>query len=287
MQNTSVRIRRITVSALMLSLALVLSTFFSVYIPLFGQSGIKVGPGGIFSMLPSLLFGPWYGAAVSALSDLLGYLIKPQGAYIPELTLMAAVGGCLRGYLFMWLRKLKDKPLAIAVTIFSLVLIAVGMANQLCLNADGVNAALLAQGMPDTQGMHAVSRTVLARVANLKNPAAGVEKYSLMFTIVPMGCGGLGFVMLLANVLVTKYLFKERAKVSLLAILIAVMVSGLLVTTVNTFILKDKFWGAIPFMAVWLPRVAEEIAVSAVLACCLSVLMGVFENTPSLKKMVK
>ena len=75
MTKASSSLRRMAVSALFLSIALVLKTFFSFQIPLFGQNGMSVGISGVFSMMPSLLFGPFYGAAVSGLSDLLGYLI--------------------------------------------------------------------------------------------------------------------------------------------------------------------------------------------------------------------
>ena len=72
MTQSSLSIRRIAVSALLMSVALVLNTFFTIYLPLFGENGVSVGISGIFSMLPSVLFGPGYGAAVSGLNDLLG-----------------------------------------------------------------------------------------------------------------------------------------------------------------------------------------------------------------------
>ena len=81
MHNDSLRLRRLIVSALLLAIALVFKTFFSFYIPLFGQNGMSIGVSGIFSMIPSFLFGPWYGAAVSGLSDL-RYLLKPTGAIL-------------------------------------------------------------------------------------------------------------------------------------------------------------------------------------------------------------
>ena len=83
MNREAIKLRRMLVSALLLAIALVLKTFFSIDIPLLGENGMSVGIAGVFSMLPSILFGPFYGAAVSGLSDLLGYIIKPGGAYMP------------------------------------------------------------------------------------------------------------------------------------------------------------------------------------------------------------
>ena len=75
MTQSSLSIRRIAVSALLMSVALVLNTFFTIYLPLFGENGVSVGISGIFSMLPSVLFGPGYGAAVSGLTD--GSISRP------------------------------------------------------------------------------------------------------------------------------------------------------------------------------------------------------------------
>lgn len=93
MNAVSGSVRRITISAVFLSLSLVLKTTLTFDLPLFGQNGMRIGISGIFSILPALLFGPGYGAAVSGLSDFLGFLIKPTGGYLPLLTISAAAGG--------------------------------------------------------------------------------------------------------------------------------------------------------------------------------------------------
>ena len=103
MNGVSFSVRRITISAVLLSISLVLKTTLTFDFPLFGQNGLRIGISGIFSILPAFLFGPVYGAAVSGLSDFLGYLIKPVGAYLPLLTVTAAAGGFLRGLLWRWL----------------------------------------------------------------------------------------------------------------------------------------------------------------------------------------
>ncbi len=91
---------RLSLSAAFLALALICKLFFSIPIPFFGAGGIRVGIGGIFTAFPAILFGPIYGGAVSALSDFLGAMIKPDGAYIPWLTLTAFAGGFVKGLLF-------------------------------------------------------------------------------------------------------------------------------------------------------------------------------------------
>ena len=125
MNREAIKLRRMLVSALLLAIALVLKTFFSIDIPLLGENGMSVGIAGVFSMLPSILFGPFYGAAVSGLSDLLGYIIKPGGAYMPLLTLTAALGGFLRGGIFVWLKNRSEGKLRLAVAILTVLMLMI------------------------------------------------------------------------------------------------------------------------------------------------------------------
>lgn len=100
-------------------------------LPLFGQNGMRIGISGIFSILPALLFGPGYGAAVSGLSDFLGFLIKPTGGYLPLLTISAAAGGFLRGFLWEILKKKEDKRMRLLIAAVSGVLLVLGLGSAL------------------------------------------------------------------------------------------------------------------------------------------------------------
>ena len=96
---------RIAVSAVFLSLALVTKMFAGFNIPIFGAGGMKIGFAGIFTAFPAFLFGPLYGGMTSALSDLIGCVIKPDGPYIPWLTVSAFIGGCLKGLIWRFLTR--------------------------------------------------------------------------------------------------------------------------------------------------------------------------------------
>ena len=54
-----------------------------------------------FAYLPiacaGFLFGPGIGGAVGAMSDILGYLVKPTGPYFPGFTLTSLVSGLIYG----------------------------------------------------------------------------------------------------------------------------------------------------------------------------------------------
>ena len=63
--------------------------------------------------------------------------------------------------------------------------------------------------------------------------------------------------------------------------LIAMVISGLVVTTLNTVVLRETLytaWKALPFAVLWIPRAIEEILSNTVVAYFVAVLMGVFEK---------
>ena len=130
--------RRIVLSALFLSLALILRTFFRMYIPLMGESGMRLSIHGVFSIMPSLLFGPGYGAMVSGLTDFVGHFLSPSGAWIPWLTVTAVLGGATRGWLWIALKNKNAKAMRIVLASLGVLLIAFGTVSGLSLRGDGI-----------------------------------------------------------------------------------------------------------------------------------------------------
>ena len=96
---------RMIVSAMFLALAVVINGITEVSIPLFGPDGMQVKLGGIFTSFPAFLFGPLYGGAVCAVSDIIGCIIKPTGAYVPWFTVTAFIAGFIKGLVFALLKK--------------------------------------------------------------------------------------------------------------------------------------------------------------------------------------
>ncbi len=141
---------RISITAVFLALAVVSKLFFSINIPLLGAGGMKVGMAGVFTAFPAFLFGPIYGGMTSALSDILGYLVKPDGSYIPWLTLTAFLGGCIKGLLWQVIVRFarRDAHMArnVRLIVFALLICigVLGLSFQLSLNSDGVMNGLAA-----------------------------------------------------------------------------------------------------------------------------------------------
>jgi ECF transporter S component (folate family) len=137
MSKTSLHTRRIVVSALFLALALLFRTFRQD-IPLMGESGLRISIHVIFSSMPSILFGPVYGAMVAGLTDMLGHFIRPSGAWLPQLTLTAVLAGFMRGWLWILLKKRSTSVMRAVLVSTGVLFIAVGGYNLYAFRADGI-----------------------------------------------------------------------------------------------------------------------------------------------------
>ncbi len=292
MKKSSLYLRRITGSAVFLSISLMLKTTFSFYIPMFGQNGMSVGIAGIFSMMPAILFGPVYGAVVSGLSDFLGYLLKPTGPYIPLMTLIVAAGGFIRGALWMGLRNKDSRKIRIAVAIYSMLLLIVGFCNSASLSADGINVGFydcVQKESIQTDKMHLVSRMLITRTINTKNPSGNLDTYITFVTAGLIGSAALGILLLAADFAISKKFLHDTRKGQIPQLLIAMIGSGLFVTTLNTLVLRETIftaWKVLPFAVVWIPRVIEEILGNTVKVYFVAVLLGAFRKQHSLSEQI-
>lgn len=292
--KASLRLRRITVSAIFLGVSLVLNAVSSFYIPLFGQNGgMRIGISGIFSMMPSFLFGPVYGMAVSGLSDLLGYLLSPTGPYLPLMTLAVAAGGFLRGALWLLLRGRDSGKMRITVAVFSAFLLALSIANIVSLSADGVDGAFYDHTRiedVDTGGYSPISRMLITRSIDAKDPGKTLGTYLVTMTWGLMASAVLGAVLLAADLLISRRFERDGRQGRTMQLLIAMVVSGIIVTTLNTVVLRETVyasWKAIPFIVVWIPRVIEEILGNTVKAYFIAVLLGICNRQRGLTELVR
>lgn len=292
MKDSSLYVRRITISAVFLSISLVLKTTFSFYIPMFGQNGMSVGISGIFSIMPSLLFGPVYGAVVSGLSDFLGYLLKPVGTYIPLMTLVVAAGGFIRGALWTVLRNKDRKKMRIAVAVCSALLLLAGICNIAFLSADGIDSGFYdhaQKGNINTDNMHLVSKMLIARTIDTKDPAGNLATYITFVTAGIIGSAALGILLLTADLFISKKFLHDIRRGQIPQLLIAMIGSGLIVTTLNTVVLRETIftaWKVLPFAVIWVPRVIEEVLGNTVKAYFVAVLLGIFGKQYSLNELI-
>lgn len=85
--------------SMLIALQVVLSRFLSIETPF-----VKIGTGFLPVMLSGSLFGPMGGLIVGGVSDFLGAMLFPFGAYFPGFTITAAFSGLVYGLM------LRGKP---------------------------------------------------------------------------------------------------------------------------------------------------------------------------------
>ncbi|MBR3928688.1 MAG: folate family ECF transporter S component [Clostridia bacterium] len=78
--------------SMLIALQVVLSRFLSIETPF-----VKIGTGFVPVMLAGSMFGPMGGLIVGGVSDLVGAILFPFGAYFPGFTLTAAFSGLVYG----------------------------------------------------------------------------------------------------------------------------------------------------------------------------------------------
>lgn len=292
MKKSSLYVRRITITALFLSISLVLKTAFSFYIPMFGENGMRIGISGIFSIMPAILFGPVYGAITAGLSDLLGYILKPAGPYIPVMTLVVVAGGFIRGLLWNALRDKDSKKMRIVVAVCSALLLILGICNVAFLSADGIDNRFYDHVHNEDinlDNMHLVSRMLITRTINSKDPSGNLATYITFVTAGVIGSAALGILLLAADLFISKKFLHDKQKGQIPKLLIALIVSGLIVTTLNTVVLRETIynsWKVLPFAVIWIPRVIEEILGNTVKAYFIAILLGIFNRQRGLSDLL-
>ena len=148
-------LRRMTFSAVFIALAVVAKLLLSFRIPLLGADGLRVSLAGVFTAFPAIVCGPVYGGIASASSDLIGHFAKPEGAYIPWLTIMAFVGGVMKGVIWRALsRERKSRAFRTAVIVVLAALGVLGVSSHIALASDGViNSLTVTASELPTRGM--------------------------------------------------------------------------------------------------------------------------------------
>ncbi len=120
-------LRNLTLMAMLLALDVCLS-FFSVQFTSF----LKIGFSFLSLTAAGMMFGPTAGFLIGAAGDLIGYFIKPTGAFNPLLTLVAAIAGLIWG-LFLYKNQCSIGRIIIAKTAITVLCNLVMTTAILCL----------------------------------------------------------------------------------------------------------------------------------------------------------
>ncbi len=100
---------------LLTALAIVLTRFAGIRVPLGGIEAFRVGLGPLPIIMAGIFYGPVSGALVGAVADVAGFVAMPMGPYAPHFTLTAALTGFIPGLVVMLIRRRTLGSLLIAV----------------------------------------------------------------------------------------------------------------------------------------------------------------------------
>lgn len=280
--NSGNTLRKITVSAIFLAMSVVLSLLTSFDLPVLGESGIKVGFSGIFSAFPAILFGPFYGGAVTGLSDLFRALIKPSGAFNPLFTITAFIGGFLRGLIWQLLKNRKTTPLRYTTLALSGAVGILGALNIFLLKADGITPLFFEAAdisVLELSDYSFIGRLILSRCLIAKNPGGNLGAYITSATTALILFSAVMLVMLLADFIISRKTKSESYRDMGLKISISMVLSGLVQTTINTYILQQMIypsWKQLGFLVVLAPRAVEEVVVRIIQTVVIALLYDIF-----------
>lgn len=252
-------LRKAIHTSLIVAIVIVLSNF-NYYVPMGGESGLKLGLTTFFIKLPAFLFGPLYGGIAGGLSDFLGFIVKPMGPYIFPLTLTAILCGCLIGFLWKFFKKINSETVKDIFKILSLLLILFGAVNHILIR--------FYEGLPYSQFL------------------LSLGKKTIYFTLWFEVAGFMFFLVLLIDKL-SHFILKEKYNEDFIKLLLTLIIPNILVTTINTFILMAYYpsLAKLGFLIVFVPRLIEEIIITVLQSFVISYLIKIYEKILGKEKM--
>ena len=116
--------------AMLTTLSIIFTRFLSINPMIGGTIVVRLGLGLLPVLFAGVFLGPWYGAAVGALADLIGALLFPIGPYFPGFTLSSALMGMIPG--LCYIKRNDSLPMlmmttGVSLTIGSIVLNTIWM----------------------------------------------------------------------------------------------------------------------------------------------------------------
>ena len=171
-------------TAIFTAMAVVLKSITKVTIPIMGSGGMVINFAGIFSFFPAILYGPLYGGASSALCDILGWVINPSGgSYNPVFTIVAFIGGAVKGLVWMvFTKKLINKNVIKTVLLcLFVVFLAFGTVFTVSLNNDGIISGVISN-KTDLIFKHEMEKTELSPFSDIAVSLARYNKDTITLT---------------------------------------------------------------------------------------------------------
>lgn len=248
--NISKTTSMIVQTALLVAVAVVVH-LFAFIIPIAGMPMMRISFAGPFIKIPGLLFGPVAGGISGGLVDILGFLLKPMGGYIPGLTISAILAGALPALIWP---KVKNMDVKKFHRMYIGVLIGIGLTGI-------INHVVVLYVSESLWAQYILSIGKKAAFATI-----GFELAAIV-----------GFVFLLISKVMHFTPNKMHIYPRFLKLIIVIGIPALAITTLNTLILRAYIAPDKPFILFWIPRVAEELLMIPLQAYIIALLLHIYD----------
>lgn len=240
--------QRIAISAMMLAISSVIAYFTRISIPIGGIPGLRISFNGVFLQFVSVVFGPVFGGAIGAASDVIMVFLRNEGSYMFQFTVVAFLKGASIGALWKLIKKVNMRFFAAG---YSLFFGAVGLLGM-------INLSMLSQG-----SQSGYSSFLLGLGTKIDYASSGL-----------IICGLLGLV----TWIILRDISPDFEKY--LKLIVVIGIPSLIFTTVNTWLIV-AFVTDTPtsFMLFWIPRFIKEILSVLFNTYVLAAMLAIYEKT--------
>lgn len=247
-KNKSFTLTRTVVTSALLLAAAIGVNYLKFYIPIAGTQSVRVALGGPFLRFIGILFGPLWGGMAPAVSDVIGYILKPTGPYFWQLTAVALAKGFSIAFMWHAIKKINFKAFSVCyITIFS-ALILLGIFNMIYTKMNPESAY-----------------TVFFEKR--------LDYISLGFII----CGVAGIAVYAAAKLFLKGKYANHLE-RFLKLMVSVGIPSVILSTVNTYLLIWLYGWTTPFIIIWIPRLVEQLFEIIYSVSALIIFLSVYER---------
>jgi len=251
--SSKIQFSQIIQTALLIGIALALRSI-SIMVSVMGAPGLRVSFAAVFTRMPAILFGPLYGGIAGGIVDVAGYLIKPEGPYMPLLTLTSILDGVIAGFIWKFLKNRNTAKIQKGLWITFIVLGIAGLFNL-----------SIAYYFPDSS-------------ISLALESMGKRKDYMILGLLAVAV--IGLILLTIDFAVRKKFPEAAVNKYYLKVLLTFLAAGVPVTTVNSYIIMLYYESLrkIGFLLFWIPRLLEEILMAVLLSYITAFLLSVYDR---------
>ena len=239
-------------TSVFIAIAVILRSI-SIMIPIGGAGAMRISLDAIFYILPGIIFGPIYGAFAGGIVDILAYILRPMGPYIPLFTLTTMLAGFIPGLIWKY-AKIADtqKLVKYYITCFA-TLGLIGIVNTIVIFI-----------FPKSN----LGKLIFSLGKKTQFLGIGLEIIAL-----------LGFVILFINNMIKRNNSENKLYDNYIKMILALGLPAIVISSINTYFLILFIPGlsSLGFMVLWLPRIAESCLMIIIQSYIISALLNVYE----------